>query len=116
MYKPGCSPCKHRADGEHVYPCYEEHYLQGITPATPSPTKAGWIYPAPFKKQDTWVLITEAAVDSTFCATRLQSTAPDGEYKLGFPIRGKDSRQRDRCLNLYYPGILPWRIITSRLL
>lgn len=97
---------------EHVFPCYEEHYLQGISPATASPSKAGWVYPALFKKQDTWVLITEAAVDSTYCASKLQSSAPGGEYKIGFPdvrevFTGKGSLPESAL-----PWYSPWRIIT----
>lgn len=97
---------------EHVYPCYEEHYLQGITPETTSPTKAGWVYPALFKKQDTWVLLTEAAVDSTWCASRLQSTAPDGEYKLGFPDQREVFTGKGYLPEATLPMYSPWRIIT----
>lgn len=97
---------------EHVYPCYEEHYLQAITPATASPAKAGWIYPALFKKKDTWVLITEAAVDSTFCATRIQSTAPNGEYKIGFPDPRETFTGKGSLPESVLPWYSPWRIIT----
>ncbi len=97
---------------EHVYPCYEEHYLQGIAPETASPTKAGWVYPALFKKQDTWVLLTEAAVDSTWCASRLQSTAPDGEYKLGFPDQREVFTGKGYLPESTLPVYSPWRIIT----
>jgi alpha-glucosidase len=97
---------------EHVYPCYEEHYLQGIAPETPSPTKAGWVYPALFKKQDTWILLTEAAIDSTWCASRLQSTAPDGEYKLGFPDQREVFTGKGYLPEFALPMYSPWRIIT----
>lgn len=97
---------------EHVYPCYEEHYLQGISPATSSPTKAGWVYPALFKKQDTWVLITEASVDSSYCATRLQPTAPDGEYKIGFPDPREVFTGQGSLPESVLPWHSPWRIIT----
>jgi alpha-glucosidase len=97
---------------EHVYPCYEEHYLQGISPATASPTKAGWVYPALFKKQDTWVLLTEASVDSTWCASRLQSTAPGGEYKLGFPDPREVFTGKASLPESALPWYSPWRIIT----
>jgi hypothetical protein len=97
---------------EHVYPCYEEHYLQGIPPATNSPTKAGWVYPALFKKKDTWVLITETAVDSSWCATRLQPTAPDGEYTIGFPDPREVFTGKDLLPRSVLPWYSPWRIIT----
>lgn len=97
---------------EHVFPCYEEHYLQGITPATASPTKAGWVYPALFKKKDTWVLLTEASVDSTYCASRLQPTAPGGEYKLGFPDPREVFTGKGLLPESILPWYSPWRIIT----
>lgn len=97
---------------EHVFPCYEEHYLQGITPDTPCPSKAGWVYPALFKKQDTWILLTEAAVDSTHCATRLQPTAPQGEYKIGFPDPREVFTGQGHLPQSALPWYSPWRLIT----
>lgn len=96
----------------HCHPSYEEHYLQDIAVGTVSPLKSGWIYPALFKTNDTWVLITEAALDGTYCGTRLINDSASPVYSIGFadprevftgggylPINNK-------------PWNTPWRIIT----
>ena len=54
---------------QQCHPSYEEHYLQNISVGTVSPLKSGWVYPALFQTNDIWVLITEAALDGTYCGT-----------------------------------------------
>jgi alpha-glucosidase len=68
-----------------VNPCYEEFYEKEIPAGTPSPTKAGWVYPALFHSGNNWVLITEAGLDRNYCGTRLQQHSPNREYRIGFP-------------------------------
>ncbi|MDF2192283.1 glycoside hydrolase family 97 protein [Paraflavitalea sp. CAU 1676] len=97
---------------EHTFPSYEEHYRQGISPATASPTKAGWIYPALFKKQDTWLLLTEAAVDGAYCATNLKGTSPNGEYAINFPDPREVFTGKGFLPESELPWYSPWRIIT----
>lgn len=70
---------------ESTNPSYEEHYQQGIAAGTPAPNKAGWVYPALFQTGDHWVLISEAGLDTGYCATRLDSASNGGEYKVAFP-------------------------------
>lgn len=97
---------------EHCHPSYEEHYLQDIPVGTSSPLKSGWIYPALFKTNDTWVLITEAALDGTYCGSRLINDPVSPVYSIGFadpkevfigggylPVSNK-------------PWLTPWRIVT----
>jgi len=70
---------------EHCNPSYEEHYKIDVPTGTPSPTKNGWIYPALFKYNEVWMLITEAGLGRTYCGTSLQQESPDSEYKINFP-------------------------------
>ena len=56
-----------------------------IPTGTPSPGPNGWVYPALFKYNDVWMLITEAALGRTYCGTALQQNSPDNEYKINFP-------------------------------
>ncbi|MCF6407274.1 glycoside hydrolase family 97 protein [Chitinophaga filiformis] len=97
---------------EHCHPSYEEHYLQDISVGTVSPLKSGWVYPALFRTNDTWVLISEAALDGTYCGTRLINDSASSVYSIGFadprevftgggylPVNNK-------------PWLTPWRIIT----
>lgn len=97
---------------EATNPSYEEDYEQDIAVGTPSTKGAGWIYPALFKTWNTWILLTEASLDSTYCATRLAHESPSGEYRIGFP----DAREiiKDKNLNPRAKGSFksPWRVIT----
>ena len=97
---------------EQTNPAYEEHYMQDISVGTAAPTAAGWVYPALFRANDQWALITEASLGTNDCATRLKSTSPDGEYSIGYPdpreiITGKG------LLPVFQSSyVSPWRIIT----
>ncbi|MCU7552266.1 glycoside hydrolase family 97 protein [Chitinophagaceae bacterium LB-8] len=98
---------------EHTNPSYEAHYMMDIATGTPSPSKNGWVYPALFKYNDTWLLITEAALGRTYCGTALQKDAPDNEYKINFPqspevfTNGKATLNPESTL----PWKTPWRVI-----
>ena len=96
---------------EATNPAYEEHYVQNMDAGTVSPSKAGWVYPALFCHQDTWMLITESSLDSNYCASRLLADAPDAEYRLGFP----DPREVFPGGGILPQGRLPfstpWRLI-----
>jgi hypothetical protein len=67
-------------------PSYEEHYQREIPVGTTSPTAAGWVFPALFRSGDTWVALTEANMDGSWHASRLQAESSGGEYKLGTPM------------------------------
>jgi alpha-glucosidase len=97
---------------EQTNPSYEEHYKQNIPSDIFSPTGAGWVYPALFNDSDTWVLVTEASLDSNYCATRLQSTSPDAEYKIGFPDPREVFTGGDLLPQSHLPFYSPWRVIT----
>jgi hypothetical protein len=65
-------------------PSYEEHYRREIPVGTRSPL-AGWVFPALFRTGDTWVALTEANMDGSWHASRLQADSTGGIYKLGPP-------------------------------
>lgn len=95
---------------ESTNPAYEDNYRQNIPAGTAS--SAGWVYPALFRQGDVWILLTEAGMDGTYCATRLSCVKGDPSYKISFP----DPRE-----TISLDGILPrsgqplrspWRVIT----
>ncbi len=96
---------------QKVNPCYEEYYEKEITVGTPSPIGAGWVYPALFRSDETWLLISEGSLGRNYSATRLRSESPNGEYMVGFP----DTREefQDGPVNPVstLPWLTPWRII-----
>jgi len=67
-------------------PSYEEHYEMDVPVGTPSPSPAGWVFPALFKSGSTWVALTEADMDGNYHASRLQADAPGGTYRIGGPM------------------------------
>jgi len=98
---------------EHTNPSYEAHYKIDIATGTPSPGPNGWVYPALFKYNDTWMLITEAALGRTYCGTALQQYSPDNEYRINFPQTPEVFTDGKATLNpeSVLPWKTPWRII-----
>ena len=98
---------------EHSNPSYEAHYQVDIPTGTASPGLNGWVYPALFKYNDVWMLITEAALGRTYCGTALQQNSPDNEYKINFPQAPEVFKDGIPTLNpeSTLPWKTPWRII-----
>lgn len=97
---------------EQVNPCYEEFYEKGKPAGTPSPLKAGWVYPALFQSAGHWLLITEADMDGSYCATKLNNDSANSNYYIAFPdarevIPGGGLKPQSAL-----PWYSPWRIIT----
>lgn len=97
---------------EKTNPAYEEHYRQNIPIIQKSPFNTGWVYPALYQTKSAWVLITEASVDSNYCATRLHSASPDGEFRIGFPDIKELKTGGGILPKITTPYYTPWRIIT----
>lgn len=70
---------------EQCNPAYEEHYYKDVPVGTVSKLSSGWVYPALFKTGETWILISEAGMDGTYCGTRLQNDSASAVYYTGFP-------------------------------
>lgn len=96
---------------EHSNPSYEAHYQMDIATGTPSPTKNGWVYPALFKYNNVWVLLTEAALGRTYCGTALKQFSPDNEYSIGFPQPAETIKGKALNPESSLPWSTPWRII-----
>lgn len=97
---------------EATNPAYEEHYKADVAIESVAENNTGWVYPALFKSNGSWVLLTEAGLDSNYCATRLLSSAKAGEFTIGFPdpreiMPGKGFLPQGKL-----PFASPWRIIT----
>lgn len=98
---------------EHTNPSYEDYYRSNIATGTSSPGANGWIYPALFKYNDTWLMLTEAGLGRNYSGTALQQHSPASEYKVNFPqpaevfTNGKATLLPESTL----PWRTPWRII-----
>jgi alpha-glucosidase len=96
---------------EKVNPCYEEFYEKEIAVGTPSPTGAGWVYPALFRSGDTWLLVSESALSRTYSGTRLKSESPGGEYAVGFPDPRENFQGGPVNPESKLPWLTPWRVV-----
>lgn len=96
---------------EHSNPSYEAHYKMDIATGTPSPGPNGWVYPAMFKYDDVWMLITEAALGRTYCGTSLQQFSNNNEYKINFPEPAEKFTDGVLYPESKLPWQTPWRII-----
>lgn len=96
---------------KEVNPCYEEFYEKEISVGTPSPTGAGWVYPALFRSGDTWLLVSESGLLRTYSATRLRSESPNGEYSVGFPDPRENFQGGPVNPESRLPWLTPWRVI-----
>lgn len=92
-------------------PAYEEYFTQNIPVGTPSPTDAGWVYPALFKHHNTWIVLTEAAVDTNYCATRLLTDSINKTYRVGFPSVKEVMTGQGNLPEGKTPFYSPWRVI-----
>ncbi|WP_460891478.1 glycoside hydrolase family 97 protein [Rufibacter soli] len=96
---------------ERTNPSYEEFYQKGIAVGTPSPFKAGWVYPALFEAGDSWVLITESGPDGDYCGSRLAQNSPEGEYSVAFPQEQEKFPGGVLNPESTLPWYSPWRIV-----
>jgi len=96
---------------QSVNPCYEEFYEKEIPVGRPSPTGAGWVYPALFRSGDAWLLVSETGLSREYSGTRLRSDSPDGEYRVGFPDPRESFAGGPVNPESPLPWLTPWRII-----
>jgi alpha-glucosidase len=105
---------QHKAEAQsgwsHTNPSYEENYQQSIPVGTP--TKTSWVYPALFKTNDTWLLITEAGMDGSYCGTTLVNDSASHVYKIGFPDKREVFTDKGLLPQSSGSWYTPWRVIT----
>ncbi|MHC4585278.1 MAG: glycoside hydrolase family 97 N-terminal domain-containing protein, partial [Planctomycetota bacterium] len=94
-------------------PAYETYYFNGVSVGKRSPNKEGWAFPVLFRNADTsrWGLITEAALDPTYCGCRLEQNAPKGLYRIRFPNEGEGNDTGQINPSAKLPWATPWRVI-----
>jgi len=95
----------------YASPSYEEYYENNIPVGTSSPNQAGWVMPALFNYGKYWISITETAVDTNYCGSRLSQRSPDGEYSVQFP-EPQECRSNEPVMpESVLPWYTPWRVI-----
>jgi alpha-glucosidase len=100
-----------RSGWHECNPSFEEYYLKDVPVGTPSPTGAGWMYPALFRSGDVWLLVSESSLPANYCGTRLRTESPDGEYSVGFPDPRENFQGGAVNPESTLPWLTPWRFI-----
>ncbi|MFZ6010419.1 MAG: glycoside hydrolase family 97 catalytic domain-containing protein [Bacteroidota bacterium] len=90
-------------------PCYETFYENGIAVGTPSSNTAGWAFPALFNAKGLWILLSEAALNETYCATHLEDQDNNGIYTIRFPEKEEVTSSADPEPVSTLPWTTPWR-------
>jgi alpha-glucosidase len=105
-------PCPNSRTGwSSTQPSYEEQYHKDISVGTSAPDSAGWVLPALFHDGKYWMCMTETAVDTNYCGSRLSQLSPDGEYTVQFP-QSTEGRTGEPVLpESVLPWYTPWRVI-----
>jgi len=92
-------------------PSYEEFYRVNIPVGTRAPNEAGWVMPALFRYGKFWISITETAVDTSYCGSRLSRFSPEGNYTVQFPQPQEGRPGQPVLPESVLPWTTPWRII-----
>jgi hypothetical protein len=96
---------------KNTNPSYEEHYQREIPVGAKSTLGAGWVFPALFKTGDTWVALTEANMDGTFHASRLEAEGQGGAYRLAPPAAPEVFTDGALLAQTDSDLVSPWRVI-----
>jgi alpha-glucosidase len=101
-------------------PAYEDFFFH-VAPGDPPPDSrakaVGWAFPALFKVPDasTWVLLTEAGTDESYCACHLNPDCSGGVYRIAFPLADETTRGYTNKFGpqprYTLPWTLPWRVM-----
>ena len=93
-------------------PGYERFFENGVAADAPSTNRVGWCFPALFQVRDRgpWVLLTEALLDGSYCACRLESDAPQGLYRIRFPEANEGNGTGQVAPTHSLPWSTPWRV------
>jgi hypothetical protein len=94
-----------------VNPAYEEIYQRDIAVGTPSPSGAGWAYPALFRSGDVWMLVSEGSLPRNYCGTRLRSSWLSTEYTVSFPDPLERIGNGPVNPESTLPWLTPWRLM-----
>jgi len=92
-------------------PSYEQYCKAAIPIGSDSPYEQGWAYPMLFNTPDgLWTMITEAAMDGTYCGTHVRSTK-DGVYKIHFAEKEEVVLPDNPEPVSVLPWATPWRVV-----
>ncbi len=94
-------------------PAYETYWVNGVEVGTASPNEEGWAFPLLFSTSDgtRWGLITEAALDGSYCGSHLSQPTRGGVHRLQFPAPGEGHGTGEVEPSWTLPWATPWRVV-----
>jgi hypothetical protein len=92
-------------------PAYENNYTNGSAIGQPSPDSSGWAFPALFRSNNYFILITEAGLDENYFAAHLQQQSIGGEYKIAQPLQGEALGKYTTNASVQQSFATPWRTV-----
>jgi hypothetical protein len=95
-----------------VNPSYEEYYIQDVDLKEVPVSDPGWVFPALFKYNDFWILLSETAPDRNYCGCRLKHDSATNKFFIGFPQDAEILPGGALNPESTLPWYSPWRIIT----
>lgn len=102
---------KAKSGWKETNPSYEEHYMMEVPFDTPSPIGEGFVYPALFKTDDTWILVSETNVHRNYCGSRLQFDQGTHQMRVTFPQPAEVFPGGALLPNGSAPFYSPWRTL-----
>ena len=92
-------------------PGYERYFENGIPIGTNAPGEEGWCLPALFETENAWMLLTEAALDSTYFGSHLQPNADGGKYLVRMPEANEANNVYSNIPQSTLPWATSWRVM-----
>ncbi len=92
-------------------PAYERYFENGIEPGTPAPVNNGWAFPALFKLENHWILLSEADLDGGYFAGHLNNEIGSQLYTIRLPEEEEAINTGQNVAVSQLPWKTPWRVI-----
>ncbi len=101
------------AGWSQTFPAYEGHYVKNEPVGQSSPTGVDWAFPGLFRiPGGAWALVTEAGLDGSYHASRLDAVPGRDGYRIAGPEPGEGTGPADPVDPFFtLPFASPWRLI-----
>ena len=90
---------------------YESGYINEMNIGLSSPNQVGWGFPALFKSNGLWILISEAGLNENYFEAHLSSDCKNGEYKIKYPSEKESLGSGSLQTKMRIPLSTPWRLV-----
>ncbi len=90
-------------------PGYENFYTNGTHPAASAGGEEGWCFPLTARVNNSWLLISEAALDGNYFASHLQYNPLQNAYEIRQPDQKDAEGYSNNNAVMQLPAVTPWR-------